>query len=155
MSRTRMKGLGFGLATALAVLAACSRDGGYRSPTAPSPPPLQPSPDASQYVGYLGEATNGQGQQYSRPWKVKISGNAIVLLLDWGDRTEYFDGNIVNREFSAVAYPPYLDACCDATEERLVGVFSEDFGSFEATTISIIGKPEVERWETRWRARRL
>jgi hypothetical protein len=106
-------------------------------------------------VDYLGEATDGQGHQYSRPWRVRISGSTIVLLLDWGDRTEYFDGQIEGRNFSAVAFPPYLDACCEVTEQKLVGVFLEDFGSFEATMISIVGKPEVERWETRWRARPL
>ena len=85
----------------------------------------------------------------------RISDSSISLTLHWGARDEVFLGRIDGGDFSAVAYPPYLDTCCDATEERISGLFSEDFGSFEATVTTIWGLPEVGRSETRWRASRV
>jgi hypothetical protein len=141
------------IGAALALFTACSGDGGYRSPTAPPqvPPPL---PVASGWVDYIGEATTSQGQVYSRDWNVKISGETIFLRLDWGERVEAFEGRIQKGALSAVAYPPYLDECCDVVELRLSGAFSEDLASFEAAMTAIVGDPETERWETAWRARR-
>ena len=145
------------LACAVAALLVTACDSDYRSPTAPMAPP----PGAN----YVGDAavvsTTGDGECGARPgasraevfWKVTYTADSFSLYRPTDD--EFYTGALRGRSFSA-SYQQTTSSRCGFRGAAISGMFSEDFGSFEAQETMMYGLGIHEnKVEWHWRVRRL
>ena len=157
-----------GWIVAAAALAAvgCNDSNNYRSPT-DAPPPVRPSPVATQYAGdatildNTGSIECGLGPDSSNPrrdvpWGLERTGDAIVLTYgDFMDGVTYA-GTLEGPRFVAkLNFENQNAATCELREGWLAGTFADDFSSFDAQEAWYWGPRDheaVSAWQ--WTARR-
>ena len=157
------------------LVGSCSDDGSrgtaLATPTSPAPPAPSPVALPSGYANFFGEVTvvslvgeshcewtpGVEGTTYEDRWWAAFDAHSFSLSRDPVDGPVY-SGEAAGLAFddSEVVGDNYLAQNCQLRESSIRGLYTADFGWFEAHEIQIFGPPEREfRVELRhWAARR-
>ena len=165
---------------ALVASAACNGPDAKLPVTAPTPvapsAPVAPAPPRSlEMANWRGDAavlsrsgnagcgwgTTAGEERKSVLWRVTISGESIALdedMSNWPTDHIPFSGTLNGLEFSARYYQgdDYARWVCQFREASIVGRFSPDFSTFEASETLVWGVPGQETVvQRRWVASRM